>query len=60
MDKKYKAYTDYLLEVNSHTNLTTITDPSEIELKHFKDSLTVLDYIQEGDKVLDLVFRASH
>ena len=54
MDKNYKAYTDYLLEVNSHTNLTTITDPSEIELKHFKDSLTVLDYIQEGDKVLDL------
>lgn len=54
MDKKYKAYTDYLLEVNSHTNLTTITDPSEIELKHFKDSLTVLDYIKEGDKVLDL------
>lgn len=54
MDKKYKAYTDYLLEVNSHTNLTTITDPSEIELKHFKDSLTVLDYIKEGDRVLDL------
>lgn len=54
MDKKYKAYTDYLLEVNSHTNLTSITDPSEIELKHFKDSLTVLDYIKEGDKVLDL------
>lgn len=54
MDKKYKAYTDYLLEVNSHTNLTTIIDPSEIELKHFKDSLTVLDYIKEGDKVLDL------
>lgn len=56
MDKKqmYKLYTDYLLEVNSHTNLTTITDPKEIELKHFKDSLTVLDYIKEGDKVLDL------
>ncbi len=54
MDKKYKAYADYLLEVNSHTNLTTITDPEEIELKHFKDSLTVLDYIKEGDKVLDL------
>lgn len=54
MDKKYKAYTDYLLEVNSHTNLTSITDPSEIELKHFKDSLTVLHYIKEGDKVLDL------
>ena len=54
MDKKYQAYTDYLLKVNSHTNLTTITDPAEIEVKHFKDSLTVLDYIKEGDRVLDL------
>ena len=56
MDKKemYKIYTDYLLEVNSHTNLTTITNPEEIEVKHFKDSLTVLDYIKEGDRVLDL------
>ena len=51
---KYKIYSDYLLEVNSHTNLTTITDPEEIELKHFKDSLTVLDYIKENDKVLDI------
>lgn len=51
---KYKIYADYLLEVNSHTNLTAITDPEEIESKHFKDSLTVLDYIKEGDKVLDL------
>lgn len=54
MDKKYQIYTDYLLEVNSHTNLTTITDPEEIDLKHFKDSLTVLDYIKEGDKALDI------
>lgn len=54
MDKKYQIYTDYLLEVNSHTNLTTITDPEEIDLKHFKDSLTVLEYIKEGDKVLDI------
>ena len=51
---KYKVYSDYLLEVNAHTNLTTITDPAEIDIKHFKDSLTVLDYIKEGDKVLDL------
>lgn len=34
--KSYKIYMDYLLEVNSHTNLTAITDPSEIEIKHFK------------------------
>lgn len=54
MDKAYKIYMDYLLEVNSHTNLTAITDSYEIEIKHFKDSLTVLDYIKEGDKVLDI------
>ena len=53
-NKAYKIYMDYLLEVNSHTNLTAITDPSEIEIKHFKDSLTVQDYIKEGDKVLDI------
>ena len=52
--KAYKIYMDYLLEVNSHTNLTAITDPSEIEIKHFKDSLTFLDYIKEGDNVLDI------
>lgn len=52
--KAYKIYMDYLLEVNSHTNLTAITDPNEVKIKHFKDSLTVLDYIKEGDKVLDI------
>lgn len=54
MDKAYKIYMDYLLEVNRHTNLTAITDPEEIATKHFKDSLTVLDYIKEGDRVLDI------
>lgn len=54
MDKAYKIYMDYLLEVNAHTNLTAITDPREIEVKHFKDSLTVLSYIKEKDKVLDI------
>lgn len=54
MDKAYQVYMDYLLEVNAHTNLTAITDPEEIETKHFKDSLTVLPYIKEEDKVLDI------
>lgn len=53
-EKMYEIYTDYLLEVNAHTNLTTITDPEEIKIKHFKDSLSVLPYIKEGDKVLDV------
>lgn len=50
----YEIYSDYLIEVNSHTNLTTITDSAEIKVKHFEDSLSVLSYINEGDKVLDI------
>ena len=53
-DNMYEVYKDYLLEVNSHTNLTTITDPDEIQVKHFEDSLSVLDYISQGDRVLDI------
>lgn len=56
MDKKdqYKIFIDYLLEVNAHTNLTTITDVDQIKIKHIKDSLSVLDLIKENDKVLDI------
>lgn len=56
MDKKdqYKIFIDYLLEVNAHTNLTTITDIDEIKIKHIEDSLSVLDLIKEKDKVLDI------
>lgn len=56
MDKKdqYKIFIDHLLEVNAHTNLTTITDIDEIKIKHIKDSLSVLDLIKENDKVLDI------
>lgn len=50
----YEIYSDYLIEVNSHTNLTSITDPKEIKIKHFEDSLSVLPYIKEGNKVLDI------
>lgn len=50
----YEIYSDYLIEVNSHTNLTSITDPVEIKIKHFEDSLSVLPYIKEGNKVLDI------
>ena len=41
-DKMYQVYMDYLLEVNSHTNLTSITDPEEIKVKHFDDSYQFL------------------
>ena len=50
----YDIYREHLLEVNSYTNLTTITDPSEIKVKHFDDSLSIIDYISEDSKVLDV------
>ncbi len=53
-DKMYEVYKDYLLEVNNHTNLTSITNPEEIQTKHFEDSLSVIDFISKGDKVLDI------
>ena len=34
-------YTELLLRTNEHTNLTRITEPGEVAVKHFVDSLTV-------------------
>ena len=35
------VYAAYLLTVNQHTNLTRITAPADVAVKHFADSLTV-------------------
>ena len=43
-----------LLEWNTKINLTAITDENEIIEKHFLDSLTVLKYIKNNDKVIDV------
>lgn len=45
-----------MLEWNEKINLTAITDPEEIRLKHFADSLTCLDTgcIPEGARVVDV------
>ncbi|MDD2207769.1 MAG: 16S rRNA (guanine(527)-N(7))-methyltransferase RsmG [Bacilli bacterium] len=38
---KLDIYYKYLMEYNSHTNLTSITEEKEVYLKHFYDSLTI-------------------
>ncbi len=45
-----------LLEKNRSLNLTAITDPEEVKIKHFLDSLYLLRYhcFSPGEKVLDL------
>lgn len=37
-----EIYAKFLLEYNEHTNLTAITKPDEVYLKHFYDSLTIV------------------
>lgn len=38
---KLTIYTNYLIEYNTHTNLTSITEYEDIYLKHYFDSLTL-------------------
>ena len=41
MLQKLNDYADFLLEYNTHTNLTAIKTKEEVYLKHFYDSLTL-------------------
>ena len=53
IEKLYK-FMDLLLEWNEKINLTAITKPEDIILKHFIDSITIKKYIENKDKVLDM------
>lgn len=52
----YQKYIDVLLEWNAHVNLTAITDLDEIVVKHFLDSLAVLQSLPkgQGSSLLDI------
>lgn len=52
----FKQYMDYLLEFNSHTNLTAITESDEVQIKHFFDSIILSKFLKiEPDfKVIDV------
>ena len=54
--KLLEDYYNYLIEYNSHTNLTTITNKEDVYLKHFYDSLTIFKDIDisRSYKVLDI------
>ncbi len=51
---QFYAYMELLIEWNEKMNLTAITDPKEIILKHFVDSLTIAKYVKEGKSVIDM------
>ena len=48
---KFNTYYDLLIEWNNKFNLTAITDKKEVEIKHFIDSLTALDYIKDNSLI---------
>ena len=51
---QFYHFTEYLLEINAHTNLTAIREPIGIIDKHYIDSLLAMDLTPEGSRVLDL------
>ncbi len=51
---KFYKYMNLLLEWNEKINLTAITNPEEIILKHFVDSLTIGKYINKGESLVDV------
>lgn len=52
---KFEVLYQNLVEFNSHTNLTAITDEAGVILRHFADSLTAAPYIGDRSrKILDV------
>lgn len=52
--EKFYEYMNLLLEWNKKINLTAITVPEEMILKHFIDSLTIASKIKEGATLVDM------
>ena len=51
---QFYSYMEQLLEWNEKINLTAITKPEEIILKHFIDSITIVKYLKENIKIVDV------
>lgn len=52
--KNFYDFMNLLIEKNKVMNLTGITEPKEVILKHFIDSLTILKYIDKNSTVIDV------
>ena len=51
---KFYKYMNLLLEWNEKINLTAITAPNEVILKHFIDSITINKYIEDKNSIMDI------
>lgn len=52
--EQFFEYMNLLIEWNEKINLTAITEPKEIIIKHFIDSLTINKYIEKNNKIVDV------
>lgn len=52
--EQFYNYMNLLIEWNKKINLTAITEPKDIILKHFVDSLTISKYINQNAKIADI------
>lgn len=52
--EKFYNYMNLLLEWNEKINLTAITEPKEVILKHFIDSATIIKYIENDMQIVDV------
>lgn len=52
--ENFYKYMNLLLEWNEKMNLTAITEPNEVILKHFIDSLTIVNIVEKGQKIIDV------
>ncbi len=56
MLSRFRLYASELITTNKKYNLTAITEPDEVVVKHFIDSLNVLKYfdLDYGNKIIDI------
>ncbi len=52
--EQFSIYFNFLLEENQKFNLTAITMPEEIIVKHFIDSILTINNIKDGASVIDV------
>ena len=52
--EQFYNYMNLLIEWNNKINLTAITEPNEIIVKHFIDSMTILKEIENNSKIVDV------
>lgn len=53
-EEQFEKYESLIIEWNKKINLTAITEHDDVVLKHFVDSISVLKYIDNDSKLIDV------